>query len=203
MSEHEQELTSAKQHESQPENEKSEQPRPRIWLGVLAAYNAGQLEGEWLDATADEEDLRQAAERIVAASHVPGAEEWAILDHEGFGGLRLDEHEDLALVARIGRGLVQHGPAFAAWAEWCDNDPELLEQFSEAYLGRFEDRAAFAQGLLDDLGLTRALATGVADWLQGYVTWDLAGIANELEISGDIYFTDAEGGGVWAFDARR
>ena len=45
-----------------------------------------------------------------------GAEEWAVFDYEGFGPLRLSEYETVERISRLGRGIAEHGEAFAAFA---------------------------------------------------------------------------------------
>ena len=192
------------QPEQQPPaaEQPADTPPPRIWVGSLADYNAGSLHGQWLDAAQDSELLRQQVQAMLSRSRTPGAEEYGIFDYDGFGGLRLDEYESLDVVARIANGIVEHGPAFAAWTELVDRDAEQLEQFETAYLGAFENRAAFAQQVIDDLGVEAALSQSLPTSLASYVSIDVVAIAQDLELSGDIRFADRDGGGVWAFDGR-
>lgn len=180
----------------------AETPGPRIWVGSLADYNQGDLYGVWIDAARDPNELRTDIQAMLANSPTPGAEEWGIFDHDGFHGARIHEYESLEVVAQLALGITEHGGAYAAWAQLHDNDAELLAQFSEAYLGQFESRAAFAQHVIDDLGVEEALATALPDWLRAHVSIDYVGIAHDLEISGDVSFNDAEGG-VWVFDGKR
>jgi len=81
---------------------------PAIWVGDLAAYNAGILHGEWikLDAemTIDEldakvkailaEGTRRYCRETLSAEH----EEWMISDYEGFGPIRIGEYSSLSSV---------------------------------------------------------------------------------------------------------
>jgi antirestriction protein len=57
----------------------------RIYVACLAAYNNGHLHGQWIDATQDSDSLHEEVRKILAASPIKNAEEWAIHDNEGFG----------------------------------------------------------------------------------------------------------------------
>ena len=88
---------------------------------------------------------------MLAASPVPGAEELSIHDHEDFTGYPLGEHESLTFVSRLARGIVEHGQAFAAYAD-CNRqgDPEL-ERFCEAHEGTFPTREAWADEVANEV----------------------------------------------------
>lgn len=196
MSEHEQ--------RSEPGEQPALPPPPRIWIGSLADYNAGELHGEWINAAQAPDNLQADVQAMLSRSPTPGAEEWGIFDHDGFQGARLDEYESLEVVSQLARGIAEHGGAFAAWADLVDNDPEQLSRFEEAYLGRFDNRAAFAQQIVDDLGVEAELQRALPGWLALRVAIDLEGIAQDLELSGDISMADTDdgSGGVWVFDGR-
>src|SRR5215468_10906450 len=106
------------------------QPRPpQIWVGSLADYNDGRLHGAWLDAARDVAAIQGDIQAMLDASPLARetghpAEEWTILDFEGFGAFQLAEHETLEVVSRIGRGIAAHGLAYAAFAEVMDGDPD-------------------------------------------------------------------------------
>lgn len=50
---------------------------PEIYVACLASYNSGILHGEWIEVT-DEETVRKEIRKILAASPVEDAEEYAI-----------------------------------------------------------------------------------------------------------------------------
>jgi antirestriction protein len=139
---------------------------------------------------------------MLHASPTPGAEEWAVHDYEGFGPVRLSEYETLATISRVARGIAEHGPAFAHWAELVGlDDADELDRFEEAYLAHAESVEAYAEELLDELGYVQLIEEAVPKHLQPYVTLDVEGFARDLELSGDI--TTSEGdGGVYVFDPR-
>ena len=182
--------------------EQARQLRPRIWVGSLADYNAGVLHGEWLDAAAEPEELGEAIASLLARSPTPGAEEWAIFELDDFAGLRLGEHEDLATVAAIARGLQEHGAPFAAWVELVDRDVEQLAAFAEAYVGRFDSLTAYAEHLLEDLGYVQELDRVVPSYLRPYVHLDAEGLGRDLQLGGDILVAGGSDGGVWIFSGH-
>jgi antirestriction protein len=178
-------------------------PQPRIYVASLSDYNDGRLHGAWLDADAEPEELTDAVRAMLARSPMPGAEEWAIHDYEGFGPLQLGEYEDLATISRIAQGIAVHGPAYAHWASICGtSDRDELARFDDAYLGTWPSIEAYAEELLDDLGIEDAIERAVPGHLQSYVKVDIEGFARDLEYSGDV--TSCEGDdGVYLFDQNR
>ena len=112
----------------------------------------------------------------------PAAEEWAIHDYEGFGALRLDEFESLAAVAKIARGIAEHGPAFAAWAAHVGTDSEALDDFEEAYMGEWESEAAFAEEMLNDMGQLEEIMRAVPEHLAPYVQIDYEGFVRRPRV---------------------
>src|SRR5947209_5812596 len=106
----------AEQREAEPVS------RPRIWVASLADYNNGRLHGRWINAARDESVLQADIDSMLAASPLTAAtgepaEEWAIHDYDGFGSLRIDEHENLGWISQVAKGIARHGPAFAAYAD--------------------------------------------------------------------------------------
>ena len=176
--------------------------RPQVYAASLTDYNAGILHGAWLPADVDETELHEGIEAMLAASPVAKqsgqpAEEWAIHDSEGFNGLHIDEHEGLGFVTRIGRGVADHGVAFAHWATRVSTDEEL-DAFEDRYRGHYETVEAYADQLLDDLGASLALEA-VPDWLQPYLQLHPERFARDLELGGDIQVSrDDTGVHIWS-----
>lgn len=75
--------------------------QPRIYVACLAAYNNSILHGEWIDAAQEPWALYDDVRAMLSASPVAGAEEWAIHDCEGFGGVRIGEHTGLERVSEL------------------------------------------------------------------------------------------------------
>ena len=187
--------------EQTPEVEPLPVLAPRIYVASLSDYNAGRLHGVWLAAAQEVEALHDEVEAMLARSPEPGAEEWAIHDYEGFGSFEPSEYEALEWISTVASGIVEHGGAFAAYAALVNDQPDRLKDFEAVYRGQWETLAAYAEELLDDLGATELLEQ-VPDWLQPYVSLDVAGFARDLELGGDIW-TETGDGGVWVFEAER
>jgi antirestriction protein len=134
---------------------------------------------------------------MLAESPEAIAEEFAIHDHDDFGGIRLGEWEDVDHVCELATALVAHGLAFAAWyaSADVDTDSPLVEQFEESYCGEWESLGDYAEELATDIG--EVTGTQLAMWPFTCIDWERAG--RELEIAGDIWSADASLGRVWIF----
>ena len=166
---------------------------PRVWIGCLAAYNAAKLHGEWVSLEGlTKSDIKLAIERILKESPEPGAEEWAIMDYDGFGeaGHILGENPDLDELIEVAEGIEDHGEVFAQW--YAHVGGGSLQDFEDAYRGEYDDMESFAEELMDDCG---DLAN-VPDHIARY--FDYSAFARDLELGGDI-FTIQEGGKVHVF----
>jgi antirestriction protein len=193
------------QPEYQPEaaepRETEPKPSPAIYVASLADYNNGVLHGAWIDAAREAEAIQADIDAMLKESREPGAEEFAIFDYDQFGQCRIHENDPIDLVARIARGIQEHGYAFAVWADVKEGNPERWDDFEEAYLGHYESVEAYADQLADDLGYTAEL-TKLPESLQPYVRFDSAALARDMEQAGDIYVAPDPQGGVWIFNGN-
>lgn len=188
-------------NQEQEQREALREDRPRIYVASLADYNAGILHGEWIDATDDVDAMQDEINDMLAGSPSGSPEEFAIHDYNNFGTYRVDEYDSLDWIAKIARGINEHGPAFAAWAEHCDHDEDTLDQFEDAYLGDWSSVEEYAENLLDDTGILTELDNAVPDALRPYVDVDIEGFARDLELARDVTSVEHPGG-VWIFDGR-
>lgn len=180
---------------ARPEKEQREVVA-RIYVASLSDYNAGHLHGAWVDAAQDEEQLWAAVNDMLAASRELHAEEFAIFDYDGFWPLRLGEYESLANVSRIARGIAEHGPAFAHFANLDDVDD--LDSFEDHYIGHFENLETYGESVLDDFGFEEELEKLTPDLIAPYVSVDVPAFARDLELS-SIIATSAGDGGIYVF----
>jgi antirestriction protein len=173
---------------------------PRIWIASLSDYNEGRLHGEWVNAAVEADQLHAAAQRILASSPDPDAEEWAIFDYDNFGSYRPGEYDDLATVATVARGIEKHGFAFATWADLSEIAVADLEtEFEDAFMGHFDSRELFADSVLEDFDVEQTLTKGLPAWITSHISIDRAAVARDLEMSGDLTIEDAPGGGIYVF----
>jgi antirestriction protein len=196
----EQEHRSQEQQLNGPE-EHEQELRPKIYVASLSDYNAGRLHGEWLDAAQEPEALLAGISSMLAASREPGAEEWAIHDYEAFAPVRLGEYESIEQVSKIALGIVEHGPAFGAWAEYLGRYGwDDLDRFEDCYLGRFDSLTDYAEDFLDALGLRESIEKAVPEQLQPYVNIDAEAFGRDISYNGDVYVVeDDPAGGVFIF----
>lgn len=177
---------------------------PRVWVGCLACYNAGDLFGLWVDAedapesVDDFNDQAQRGAGILPSGHVAEAhEELWCFDSEGFFGL-LGECSpcEARRVAEM-LGDVDDVAAFAAFAssEGGSVDAEMVERFADAFCGLFASGADYAQELAEDIG---AISRD-AQWPLYCIDWERAW--RELEAGGDNWSERAPGGDVYIFRA--
>jgi len=186
------------QHEGAPSTP------PRIWVASLSDYNNGIQHGAWIAAAQDEEALQTDIDAVLTASPWTArsgepAEEWAIHDYDGFGRLRIDEHESLHWISLVGKGIAEHGLAFAAWADVVEEE-ERLADFGRAYLGHYNSLHAYVEQRINDLGYDRILDEVVPSTIRPYVKIDITRTANDLLEGSDLHALPAPDGGVWIFN---
>jgi antirestriction protein len=157
--------------------------QPRVYVACLAAYNSGILHGKWIDADQDIDDLWADIAEVLKSSPIPGAEEWAVHDHEYMGNL--GEYPGAERIVAIGQAVAEHGEAYLAWLDIVD-DPET-EDFTEQYVGSgYDSEKDYCYEIVDELGLGgispgKYVAKGdysgrsevnVLEALNGYLDWD-------------------------------
>lgn len=158
---------------------------PALWVGCLAAYNAGKLHGAWMQASSDTAEMYEAISEILAASpEAPAAEEWEIMDTENMPSLcRADVYAAAEYVAAL-EALKDYTTAaeiVAAWVEWRGSDEMDAEKIQDAYLGQFDSVEDYAWQYIDDSDALRE----VPEYLRPYV--NVAALGRDMELSGDIY----------------
>lgn len=182
----------------EPSHEAGQHPSPAIYVASLADYNNGILHGAWIDAAREPEEIQADIDAMLAKSLEPEAEEFVIFDYDHFGLCRINEHDPIDVVARVARGIKEHGNAFAAWVDVYEKDPGSWDDFSEAYLGHYNSVQDYADRLADELGYAEQLDK-VPESLQPYIRFDCEALARDMELSGDIYTVRDPAGGVWIF----
>ena len=165
-------------------------PSPQVWVGCLAAYNAGTLHGEWIDAT-DADEMQEEIARILANSPIDDAEEWFFADNDNFGGLSIEEYDSVEFVARMGALIEKHGEAFAKYVEHIGDDETSEEDFLDHYEGEWESEVAYAEHIFDECWMEN-----VPENIQSYINY--AAFSNDLFM--DDYFSVAADCGVYVYN---
>jgi antirestriction protein len=188
------------QPEAAEHRETEPRPSPTIYVASLADYNNGVLHGAWIDAAREPEDIQADINDILDSSRQADAEEWAIHDFEQFGRWRVDEYDSIEQVSRIARDIAEHGYAYSAWADVHDGEPASfdIDSFQEAYLGHYDSVTDYVDQMADDLGVSEEIAK-LPEHLQSYVRFDTAGVARDMQLSGEIATVEDPNGGVWIF----
>jgi antirestriction protein len=188
-----------RQERDRTSEEQERRLRPKVWIASLSDYSVGHLHGAWAEADQEEEGLWNDINEVLRTSPTPGAEEWAIFDYEDFGPLRLAEYESVERITRLGRGIGEHGEAFAAFAHFLSDEDEMLGQFEDCYLGEWESAEAYVDELVDDLGIDRLLDEHVPESWRPYVRVDSEGLARDMQIEGSLLAIDGSEGNVFLF----
>lgn len=168
-----------------------ERPAPRIYVADLAAYNAGNLRGEWIELTRDTtvEDLQEAIhamlERCSRGEYV--AEEYAIHDYENFQGYELDEYEHPETVVKVAAFIAEHGALGAKLVNQSYDVDEARGVLEDQYAGSGDSLTDWVSEFLEDSG---QLAEIPERW-RSYI--DFEQYAHDLELGGDVFTIEAEG----------
>jgi len=161
--------------------------KPRIYVADLAAYNAGRLHGAWIDATLSPDEINEEIQKILKSSPEPDAEEYAIHDYEGFGGLHLSENPDIDSISQVANLIQEHGPLFAAVVEHFGGTQYLddaVQAMEESYQGEYDEISDWAEQFAKDTGASM-------DNYENYIDWER--VANDAEMGGDIFTVEFDG----------
>ena len=153
----------------------------QIYVACLAAYNAGTLHGEWIDATQDEDVIAEEIQAMLAASPIPNAEEYAIHDYEGFGEVSttLGEYPNLSDVVEAALFIQEYEEIAIKLISYCGDIEEAKTALNEQYQGCYSSLADYAETYASDTGAE------IPNWLEYYIDWEKMG--RDYEISGDVF----------------
>lgn len=146
----------------------------QIYVACLAAYNNGILHGAWMNADRDAEAIHTDIRAMLAASPIPGAEEWAIHDHEGFAGVEISEYAGIERVAEMAAFIAEHGELGGVVLGYFGDLAEAREAMGEHYAGQYESVADLARELTEE-------TTRIPENLAYYIDYERMG--RDLEIN--------------------
>ncbi len=152
--------------------------RPRIWVGCLAAYNAGHLHGRWIDVT-DTDDIWETVRAMLADSPEANAGEWSIFDYEGFDGAEVSESAGFDRVCVLADYIGEHGELGGKLLEHFGQDLDEAHAAFEDYAGEHKNLGDFATDFTEETG------TEIPESLALYIDYDAMG--RDMELGGDIY----------------
>lgn len=125
-------------------------PEPKIYVACLAAYNSGRLHGAWIDADQDAWAIYDEISKMLRASPILDAEEFAIHDYEGFEGIRIEEYTGIDRVAELAAFVVEHGKLGAEVFGYFGSLEEARTALTDQYAGEYETLADFAQEITEE-----------------------------------------------------
>jgi len=180
---------------------------PEVWVGCLGCYNAGYLNGEWVDATEAEgvtvnhlhgaDDPEKRAEILKADPYAAGHEELWCFDHQGFNGFLSGECSPME-AQRIAESIAAipdyiETAAVAGWLDYTGNTLADfdLESFEDDYAGQWDSREDYAQSYAEDIGAI----PDEAPWPACYIDWERAA----AELFMDLHDAEAPGGGIYVY----
>lgn len=140
----------------------------RIYVACLAAYNNGILHGRWIDATLGKDHIWDSIKAMLATSPIPGAEEHAIHDYEGFEGASVSEYAGIAEVAELAAFIEEHGAIAGKLVEYFGDLEEAKAALEDRYCGVHSSVADFAQQITEE-------TTTIPANLQYYIDWERMG----------------------------
>lgn len=150
----------------------------QIYVADLAAYNNGQYHGVWVNATDSADDMQEQIQAMLKASPIEGAEEFAIHDYQGFGGVIISEWSGLEEVHVIACFIDEHDELAIGLLKHFDEIEEAIKAINQGYHGVYQDIADYAQQFTDD-------TTQIPQHLELYIDYERMG--RDWELSGDIF----------------
>jgi len=145
---------------------------PKIYVACLASYNAGKLHGAWIDVDEwlDEDDLQVEIDKMLEASPVDDAEEWAIHDYDGFPSC-MGEHSNLESIVAAAAIMHEHGEVGRKVIEHhCGNIDYAEETLRDRSVGVYESLADCAREYHEN-----ACGPELPDYIRNNIDWESAG----------------------------
>jgi antirestriction protein len=162
----------------------------RVYVGTYAKYNAGSIQGAWLDL----EDYADAGEFYAAARELHKDEEDPELMFQDFEGIPAGMVSECSIDAEVWDWLALDDDDQELLAVYRENisDEGTIEDARERYQGQFDSAEDWAENFLEETG---ALAE-IPENLRYY--FDFAAYARDARLGGDMAFID-HAGRVWVF----
>lgn len=171
-----------------PRNREETAPhyQPRIYVATPASNERDAEPGHWIDANQTAGELKAAIAGTLSGSPTE-TPEWAIQACEAFAGLDMNGFTDLDLIARLARGVAEHGAAYAVFVQIVGtNDRDQLDKFDDFYVGSYDSPEAWARNVGDDLEWDDHLGQVVDPMLRPYLVIDYARFAQEQRHAWDV-----------------
>lgn len=146
----------------------------RIYVACLASYNNGILHGAWIDATQGQEAIWRDVSQLLLQSPAEYAEEWAIHDYDGFGGIHLSEYASFETVANYAAFITEHGDLGAKLISYYYSIDDAREAIADHYAGQYDSLTDYAEQITEE-------TTKIPEPLRIYIDYEK--MARDLEIN--------------------
>lgn len=179
---------------------------PKIYVACLAAYNNGQLHGRWISMLQSLEAIQAEIAEMLAKSPIaspketmralingeapPQAEEYAVHDHEGFGGYTVGEYPSIEKLQALCAVAEEFGEvAFGLANHLGTDDADSVRSYLEdSYQGEHKDLSDWAYQLAEDTGDLNT----IPEHFRNYIDWEAIG--RDSELNGDVFTIDGDSG---------
>lgn len=162
-----------------------EDTQVRVWIGCLAAYNAGRLHGEWFTVTSDEDELHEAIAAVLKSSPCPNAEEYEFFDTESPIGGFLGRYSSVSEVCALAELIEEHehdmGMLEAASEISAKGNLKELKETIECYQGSSDSAEQWVEDLAYDSGELSEDDCANSKILR-HIDW--SGVVNEYDTDG-------------------
>jgi len=146
----------------------------RIYVACLASYNNGTLHGIWIDAAQGIDHIWLEVSQMLLKSPAEYAEEWAIHNHEGFGGIHISEYEGFDTIAEYAEFIEEYGDLGAKLISYYGDLDDARDAISDHYAGEYDSLSDYAEQLTEE-------TTQIPESLSYYIDYDA--MARDLEIN--------------------
>lgn len=190
-------------HQTMPETVDESWARPEIYVQCVAASEAGTHYGEWVDFSLELEQIQEAIDYMLSRSPVAGSTEYLLGSGHGWYGIDVNEIDDIEQLHKIAKQLEEHGEEFAAYIEIYGHYglDEMIELFSERYLGTYDSMDDYVEHVLQETGAYEVLEDiPLADDIKQYVRFDLEAIGMHWRYSSSIHIAHREDGKVMIYN---
>lgn len=192
------------------EDEHESEPRvsPRIYVTAGLPLRADLVVGTWLDMARPPRDIYADLFAAINDETCIDHDRVYIWDDNGFGAfevitgpLGLEGGHSIDLLSTVARGIVEHGPAFAVWAQVHEDEPQHFDRFAQVFKGHYPTPGAFIRKQLEPMGYETLLDNTLPANIRAHTAIDYDAIAEHLFETEDIVAIRA-GDGFWIFDER-
>jgi len=122
---------------------------PQIYVACVASYNEGILHGCWINAMQGKATIMLKIQRMLDNSHVEDAEDYAILDYQHFGAIKIDEYQSIDSITAYVDFMSRHGELGAKLIQLYGID-EAEELINDYYYGCYDSEVDFAWQLFEE-----------------------------------------------------